>query len=266
MDKKIKVLFLDIDWTIFSHYTRPGVYDDESIVAIKEIQKQGVKVFICTARAFHSVKHIKLFDKFTPDGLILCNGGLIIYNGGIIYENRLDNELFYPLCESVLSLGLTLEATEIYNRFLIAPKSEEAEKFFYTYQEEEPIIKDYHDHHVLTAVLFAPPEMDEKIKSLIPKELCYFRFQDFAVDILKKENIKGEAVRFVIDYLNLSKDNAMAIGDDYSDISMIEEVKYGIAMGNARDELKEKAFYVTKEISEHGVKEVLEKYILKKED
>ena len=94
MNKKIKILFLDIDWTILSHRTRPGIYDDESIETIKEIQNSGVKVFICTARAYHSVKHINLFDKFIPDGLILCNGGLIIYNGGIIYENRLDNELF----------------------------------------------------------------------------------------------------------------------------------------------------------------------------
>ena len=119
---------------------------------------------------------------------------------------------------------------------------------------------------VLAVVLFAPKEMDEKIKEVIPKNLCYYRFQDFAVDILKKENIKGEAVRFVLDYLKINKDDAMAIGDDYSDISMINEVKYGIAMGNGRDELKEKSFYVTSDVDEHGVKDVLNKFILKKEE
>ena len=74
----IDIIFVDIDWTILDHSLSPKVFDLESIDALKKAQAQGVKVFLCSARPYHSVSQIGLYDIFTPDGSILCNGGLII--------------------------------------------------------------------------------------------------------------------------------------------------------------------------------------------
>ncbi|MBR0294641.1 MAG: 4-alpha-glucanotransferase [Bacilli bacterium] len=263
----IKIIFVDIDCTILDHSYRPPRFDMDSINALKAAQKKGVKVFLATARAFHSVEQIKLLDLIKPDGMVLANGGIVIYEDKIIYENVFENEFFYPLCEAVLSLGLTLEASEPYSRFLISEPTPLVDELFASFHEETPPVMDYHNHKIITAMLFAHPEDDEKIKAIIPKELSYYRFHNAGVDIVQKPNHKGIGVKFVLDYLNISKDEAMCFGDDYGDISMFNEVKYAIAMGNARDEVKGQAYHVTNHVSKCGVKAALIKYnIITKED
>ena len=55
----------------------------------------------------------------------------------------------------------------------------------------------------------------------------------------------------------------MAIGDDIQDISMFNEVKFGIAMANGKEETIASASHVTKHISKHGVKHILNKLIFR---
>ena len=39
---KIKIIFVDIDWTLLNHKYKPGKYDMSSIRALKRIQKKGI--------------------------------------------------------------------------------------------------------------------------------------------------------------------------------------------------------------------------------
>ena len=52
---------------------------------------------------------------------------------------------------------------------------------------------------------------------------------------------------------NLSKEESMAFGDGFNDQDMLKEVNIGVAMGNAVDELKEMASYVTSDIDYDGI-------------
>ena len=49
----------------------------------------------------------------------------------------------------------------------------------------------------------------------------------------------------------------MAFGDDLNDISMFHIVKYGVCMGNGKDEAKKEAFYVTDNIENDGLYKAL---------
>ena len=55
----------------------------------------------------------------------------------------------------------------------------------------------------------------------------------------------------------------MAFGDQELDIPMIEKAGTGIAMGNAIEELKEIADFVTKTNNESGIAFALERYLTK---
>lgn len=55
----------------------------------------------------------------------------------------------------------------------------------------------------------------------------------------------------------------MAFGDSYNDLEMIEYAGLGVAMGNAPDDIKAKADYVTVTNNEDGVAVVIEKFVLK---
>lgn len=59
------------------------------------------------------------------------------------------------------------------------------------------------------------------------------------------------------EYLGLDISETMAFGDGGNDISIIREAGIGVAMGNANEEVKAMADYVTSSVDEDGVKNAL---------
>ena len=62
--------------------------------------------------------------------------------------------------------------------------------------------------------------------------------------------------------LNLTKDECIACGDGFNDITMIEYAGLGVAMENANDKLKEVADYITLSNDDDGVADVINKFML----
>ena len=73
------------------------------------------------------------------------------------------------------------------------------------------------------------------------------------MDIHNDPIYKSEGVKAVLEHLGISKDHAIAFGDDFGDIDMFKECKYSVALGNGKPEVKAIATYVTKDINESGV-------------
>ena len=61
--------------------------------------------------------------------------------------------------------------------------------------------------------------------------------------------------------MNILPEQSMAICDGINDIQLFNLVKYKIAMGNAIDELKRQATYVTSTNDENGVNKILKKVL-----
>ena len=77
-------------------------------------------------------------------------------------------------------------------------------------------------------------------------------------------NVKGVdkslGARQVMKYYGLDMSEAMAFGDGGNDVSIVRDVALGVAMGNACDELKAVADYVTASVDEDGVEAALEHF------
>ena len=76
---------------------------------------------------------------------------------------------------------------------------------------------------------------------------------DKAVDIIPINCGKGNAVNAILDYYGFSKDEAIAFGDGENDVEMLEAVGTGIAMGNAKDEVKAKADFACQSVENDGI-------------
>lgn len=103
-------------------------------------------------------------------------------------------------------------------------------------------------------------------KNNLPTELLE-RFtavavSNYALEVTSKEANKGIAVERLCDYLNIPINEAICIGDSGNDIHMIQSGAFGVAMGNATEELKKAADYITLTNDEDGVAHVIEKFIL----
>ena len=254
----IKIIFSDIDWTLFDHSKHPSKFDVPSIRMLKRLQKKGAIVFLCTARPYHSVKQTKILDLIKPDGLIAANGGIIFYRNEIIYRDKIDAKDFEKLCEVALKYKSNVEGVRPYDAFIINDNYDDMSKLFETYPEEVPPIEDYHHQDVIGANLFVKEEYDELIKNECPFLKYYYRYHPHGVDIANVIHDKGVAVKMVLDHLGLKKEEAIAYGDDLQDISMFKEVEHSFAMGNAIINCQKEAKYITKSVQDHGVKAALE--------
>jgi Cof subfamily protein (haloacid dehalogenase superfamily) len=82
-----------------------------------------------------------------------------------------------------------------------------------------------------------------------------------SIEIMTAGISKGETLRFVSDRSGIPMERIMAIGDNYNDIDMISSVGFGVAMGNAIPELKEKAHWITATNDEDGLARAIEKIL-----
>jgi len=73
---------------------------------------------------------------------------------------------------------------------------------------------------------------------------------------------KGEGLKAVARHLHIKKEEILVFGDSYNDLELFKYAGYAVAMGNARNEIKQRADYVTKANNEDGVAEAIEKLVL----
>ena len=64
---------------------------------------------------------------------------------------------------------------------------------------------------------------------------------------------KANAIDVLLKHLNADVKDTIAFGDAKIDISMFEICGYSVAMGNAGQETKEAADYVTTDVNEDGI-------------
>jgi len=83
------------------------------------------------------------------------------------------------------------------------------------------------------------------------------------LEILPPGVSKGEALRAVCDALGLELERTIAIGDNWNDVEMIEAAGLGVAMGHAPEGVRATAGYVCGTAEEEGVREVIERFVLK---
>ena len=81
------------------------------------------------------------------------------------------------------------------------------------------------------------------------------------INIVNSEVSKGNAVKNLCNLLNVDIKDTIAFGDDINDLSMLQTVGYGIAMGNANRHLKKIAQSVISDNNTPGIASILRKLI-----
>ena len=81
---------------------------------------------------------------------------------------------------------------------------------------------------------------------------------------ITNENVnKWTAIEFLLDKLNIKREEVLAIGDNMNDIEMIQGAGLGVVMGNSNPKMKEIADEIVADNNSEGVLEALEKFVLK---
>ena len=82
------------------------------------------------------------------------------------------------------------------------------------------------------------------------------------IEFVKKGIKKSEAIQSIMKTYQIKQEEVMAMGDGENDIEMLKFAGWGVAMKNAREDVKKVANVVTTSNNEDGVAKAIEKYIL----
>ncbi|MGA9288530.1 MAG: Cof-type HAD-IIB family hydrolase [Anaerobacillus sp.] len=245
MDKEIKLIALDMDGTLVNH---DGDVSKENEEAVQRAKDNGIHVVLSTGRSLPFCRDIA--------EQLGHSAYLVTVNGGQIFDQELN------LVESThLDQDLVKRLWELKKKHDVYFWSSTTEGVFNTHKPFEKEIEDYN------WLKFGFDIQDDDIRKVIFDEVTANEALEVTnssptnLEINPAGVNKAAALLKVCDWLDLSMENVMAVGDSMNDIAMIREAGFGVAMGNAQDRVKEAANWVTKDYTEHGVAHAIDRVL-----
>ena len=226
----MKLIFLDADGTLFHH---EGYIPDSAIKACIQAQKNGHKVILCTGR-----QRIEIFGPMLEidyDAIIAGSGATIECEHKDTMLKMVEEQCAGKTAEEKAKHGLTILTSQItvvdnikdlvYNKVSVIDNGKTPYK---------KIQQDLSDKYDVIPATFAP----------LGKE---------SGEITSYHINKATGMDAVIKYFHADIKDTIAIGDGFNDIPMFEKAHLSIAMGNAPQEIKDKADRITTSLDEDGI-------------
>ncbi len=265
-----KLVALDMDGTLL---TNNKEVSERNRQAIAKAQSMGVTIVLASGRPLQGMKPIADSLNITSS-----NDFIVCFNGSRVHrasDDKIVRQHIMTGKDAKRIAGLARELNVHHHAFstdkgLITPKNNpftgrEAivngvkinEFDFDMLEDDEGIIK----------TMFADAE--EVIDDIILKVPKAY-FDDFTLvrsasifyEFLNKQSNKGLAVESVANQLGIKANEVICMGDAQNDHHMIKYAGLGVAMGNATEDTKAIADYITDSNNDSGVAKVIEEFIL----
>lgn len=255
-----KIVFIDIDGTLFDNMN--DLIHQSTIDAIKKLKENDIYICIASGRSMALGDEVFLRYQIDFDGYVLINGQFVVFNNEIIYKKPLNKnfiEEFIIECKKLdLDYGFVTN-----DETFVSSRSNKVIKTFADFKIKVPRLITEGDLHkdIFQGLFFDEASINyfsQKFKSYVK----FIGWLGNGADIIDKNASKAIGIAKICEKLGIKRENVYAIGDSYNDIEMIEYASIGIAMGNAKDSLKEVADYVTDDISADGLANALKKFNL----
>lgn len=251
MNKQIKIVFFDMDATLYAHRIHDFVESNKT--ALIKLKEKGYKVAVATSRCRRELDNLPQFFRTFPfDCLITDGGSLVECEGKMIKETYLDHEEVEKILAYAKENDLAIRyATKDGNYFAYPCDIKYQDDFFKLYLNA-PKTKAYEKEDVVNILIYYKTEKQrQEIPNLFTK--CSFADHEELFEITCKDMNKSIGVEAACAYFGYTSKQAMCFGDGANDIQMLEEAGIGVAMGNGKEELKQAADYVCDEIEKDGI-------------
>jgi Predicted hydrolases of the HAD superfamily len=104
--------------------------------------------------------------------------------------------------------------------------------------------------------------LEKEMNNHLKGTMGVYRSEPFFLELVPNGIDKAQSLSILLDKLGMTKDEMVACGDGYNDLSMIQFAGLGVAMANAQLVVKEKADFITLSNEEDGVAHVIERFLL----
>lgn len=264
---KYKLITLDIDGTLLNS---AGIMTAETVEAVRRCRDTGVMVTISTGRPIQGARYF--IDELGLDApIITYNGAMIVDSatGEILFEQG----MLRQDAGQVLRLGMERDTTIIVwscNKLFVNKINDHVNSYKKLSGEEPVVFSDFSrilDQGVTKIIWIDDVDRIEAykkgIKDIVNDSVTYCTSQPHFLEFFNSSVSKAAALEFIGRRHGIRREEMIAIGDGFNDLSMIEYAGLGVAMGNAADGVKERADHVTASNDENGVARVIYKFVLK---
>ena len=277
----IKLIASDLDGTIIDYDNQ---VTNDNLTVINKLNSTSINFAICTGKTYSMTKNI--CNELHPTYGIFGNGTQIINlkTGEEIKRNIITNKQTLECLEIIENEDLNVH---IYTENKIIAQKELKYIGFRNYIlyknqikfEIVQSLKEYieqNNPNILKLVISGNTDLGKIKKQIENKEKLsaiqikkYDKYKDETIneeyeylDIVPKNVTKYTALKQLSDYLKVTNDEILAVGDNVNDIEMIKNAGIGVAIGGCYDEVKEIASYVTKNtVKTGGFAEAVYKFI-----
>ena len=261
-----KIVFSDIDGTVL---TSNHQVLSSTIVAVKALLKQSIPFVLVSARMPEAIKTIT--DDMGVTIPIISYGGALVLDK---QKNILHNvKISFKDTEKIIGEIQERWKDEVvinyytHNDWFVENDEDKAVK------REEQITKvtasemkfsDLLAKNILPNKLLcmAQPPVCENMEKILQNkfpQLKIMRSSPILLEIMDKSVSKAEGIKIMLEHFGLNKNEAIAFGDNYNDMDMLNFVGLGVAMNNAPKDVKQMANDVTDDNNHDGIYRFLRK-------
>ncbi len=240
-----KLFFFDIDLTICNQTFDVPTSTIKTIQALKD---RGHIVALSSGRAKYSMQ--KYIDLLGIDHYVCSEGNSAYKNHERIYSNPMDVDFVQSLLafchEHQLTAGMISDHGNDVTLIDDAVLSFDDEMNLGTHQLEP---RSYLKHDIYKVYIYHGLQYLDLFKPWMDKYPTY----EFKGGLVFATVGKEKGIEALLKEMNIKKEDIVVFGDGKNDLTMFQYAHTAIAMGNAVDELKKEATYITKSIDEDGI-------------
>ncbi|MEW6355929.1 MAG: Cof-type HAD-IIB family hydrolase [Planctomycetota bacterium] len=277
---RFKLIALDVDGTLLNSERQIGPRTKK---ALHDAVAAGIKIVLCTGRRYRSV--LPIVDLLGIKPIVVVHGGALVKDSQT-HQTLYSHGLPHQLAQAVLgflkyydvSPLLILDTYPTGPDFIIEDDKKGKPEFLRYIEGAKGFYKVSKDFggaprdKMLEIALFSRmgtlADLLHRVKlefrSRIEAHVLIFghyRNRCDCLEIFNRRTSKWIALMHVAQQMGIADREIVAAGDDVNDIEMIQKAGFGIAMGNARDELKEVADLVTGSYDDEGVADFVEQIL-----
>lgn len=288
-----KLMAIDLDGTLLNSY---GEVSEATKKALIEVKNRGTEIVLASGRPISSTESIAI--ELGVDNYLISGNGAAVYDikkQEIIYDRFLNrsqvlniaklceqNSFFYNVYTEDEVIASSLSYNILFYHKENVKKVEEKRTHINVVQNIAEYIEKSGKEKFLKITVcdeskFIFNSIMRRLKEIegidvlegayMSKKKIKFGTDDIDIqyyytEITNKNVNKWSAIEFLLEKLNIKKEEVIAIGDNINDQEMILEAGLGIAMGNSNPKTKEIANEIVSDNNSDGVLEAINKFII----
>lgn len=266
---KYKLLVLDLDGTLTNSKKEISARTKEVLI---RAQERGITIVLASGRPTYGI--VPLAEELE---LAKYGGYILSFNGGtiinwktkeVIHESVISSEKLPLLHDIAVQNEVEIISYENENIISEAPDNEYVKYEAFLNKMSIKEVKSFTDaihFPVPKCLIVGNPEklilLEKEMNGIFGFEMSIYRSEPFFLELMPSNIDKAQSLQKLLLYTGNTREEMMACGDGFNDLSMIKFAGMGVAMANAQPAVKEASDFITLSNEEDGVAHVVELFL-----